>query len=140
MNTKEDIHASKDSKTIAYLLCILIALFAYFIDMSAILAIVLVMSSILSLIAGYAGEQRKIGFATAFFVSLFLSPLIGLILIAISPRIQDEEYKQKMMEIAENNIRTSSVADELQKLSELRKEGILSDEEFAAQKERILAG
>jgi hypothetical protein len=35
---------------------------------------------------------------------------------------------------------TASVADELRKLAELRSEGVLTDEEFEAQKNRLLAG
>ena len=34
----------------------------------------------------------------------------------------------------------ASVADELKKLAELRSEGVLSDEEFEAQKSPLLAG
>ncbi len=39
---------------------------------------------VFSILIGLVGKQRKIGFGGAFFLSLLLSPLIGLIITLIS--------------------------------------------------------
>jgi hypothetical protein len=52
--------------------------------------------------------------------------------------LKDEEYKQKMLERAGANAPTLSVAEELSKLNDLRKEGTISHDEFAIQKDRLL--
>ncbi len=90
-------------------------------------------------VAGRIGRERKIGYSSAFFLTLFLSPIVGFILTLNSPKINEEEYKERMLEIAEqNNATPSSVPDQLHKLNELRKEGVLTDEEFNQQKEKLL--
>jgi hypothetical protein len=92
----------------------------------------------ISLMAAFLGKERKIGFARAFFLSFFATPVIGFIVTLSSPRINDERYKQKMMEIAQGKAVVADVADQLQKLNELRKEGVLTDVEFQQQKEKLL--
>ncbi len=48
---------------------------------------------IVSLIIGAIGSNRKIGFASSFFLSLLLSPLIGAIFTATSPVVEDNQSK-----------------------------------------------
>ncbi len=84
------------------------------------------------------GRDRKIGVLGAYALSLLLSPLIGLIMTLSSTKLIDEEYQEKMLDIAENKTAASSIADQLYKLNELRIQGVLSDEEFTIQKERLL--
>lgn len=43
---------------------------------------------VFSFVAGYIGNSRKIGFWSAFFLSLFLSPLVGLLVAFGSDRIE----------------------------------------------------
>ncbi|MCF8448952.1 MAG: SHOCT domain-containing protein [Taibaiella sp.] len=52
--------------------------------------------------------------------------------------MKDDEYKEKMLERAAASAPALSVAEELTKLNELRKEGVITDDEFAIQKERLL--
>jgi hypothetical protein len=68
-------------------------------------------------------------------------PIVGAIFTLVSPRLRDEEYKEKMLEMTTKaaSAKTASVADELLKLNELRKDGALTDEEFLAQKEKLLS-
>ena len=47
---------------------------------------------IFALIIGCAGQQRRIGFLGAFLISLFLSPLAGLLIIVISPKKDQYKY------------------------------------------------
>lgn len=63
-------------------------------------------------------------------------------LLEVIIRRADEEDKIKERENAERTIKNSnkaSVADELLKLAELKKQGVISDEEFASQKEKLLS-
>ena len=45
----------------------------------------------LSILVGMLGKNRKIGFGFSFFLSLFLSPIIGLI-ITICSKKEDVEF------------------------------------------------
>ena len=104
----------------------------------------LMFSLVCSVAVGLVGYQRRIGFAGSFFLSLLASPVIGLIGTFLSPTLEDEAYKEKMLELTEQgNQATPFVADnkldQLYKLNELRKEGVLTQEEFNAEKAKILA-
>ncbi len=49
------------------------------------------------------------------------------------------DYAQSRMASSEGSNSTASVADELLKLANLRNQGVLSEEEFAAQKVKLLS-
>jgi hypothetical protein len=106
--------------------------------LSAGLRLAFIISLLLSIPIAFFGKQRRIGFVAAFFASALFSPLIGLIITMGSSKLEDEAYKEKMLAATENNTRQSTVADQILKLNELRKEGVLTDEEFAIQKEKLL--
>ena len=104
---------------------------------------------IFSIIVGALGSGRKIGFAGAFFLSLILSPVIGLIITLFSKDKEDEKYKEEVLstqkqqqetlsEIKENS-KTISISEELTKLKELKDKGLLSDDEFQKAKDKLLA-
>ncbi len=102
---------------------------------------------IFSIIVGVVGSGRKIGFFGALFVSLLLSPLIGLIITLISKSKEQEAYEEKILTTQKNqeetltNISSSknfSVSDELIKLKELRKQNEISEEEFQDLRRRLL--
>jgi hypothetical protein len=106
---------------------------------------------LLSFVGGYIGSDRKIGFFGAFALCLFLSPLIGIIIAALSKYEYEEEYENTVLEtqvkqqatlekIVEQAAQKStvSVSDELIKLKSLMDQGVLSEQEFEVQKQRIL--
>lgn len=102
---------------------------------------------IFSIILGIVGSGRKIGFFGALFVSLLLSPLIGLIITLISKSKEQETSEQKILTTQKNqeetltNISSSknfSVSDELIKLKELRNQNEISEEEFQDLRRRLL--
>jgi hypothetical protein len=75
---------------------------------------IIVLWIVFSLIVGFIGSNRTIGFGSAFIVSLILSPLIGLIVVIFSGKkpnltdakiaheagvITDAEYKEKVRKV-----------------------------------------
>jgi uncharacterized membrane protein YraQ (UPF0718 family) len=108
---------------------------------------------IFSIIVGAIGGSRKIGFAGAFFLSLILSPLIGLIITLSSKDIEDEKYKEKLLENQkrqtaelanlsqqQKEVPAVSIADEIEKLKKLKEEGTISEEEYAQLRTKIIQG
>jgi len=80
-----------------------------------------------------------------FFVIFF--PMLGVLvyLIANGGKMQERSMKQaaNMQQAQDNYIKSvagsgGGTADELEKLSKLKDSGVLSDEEFAAQKAKLL--
>jgi hypothetical protein len=49
---------------------------------------------IISIIIGNLGSERKIGFGKAFFASLLITPLIGILFVMESERNSDYELKK----------------------------------------------
>lgn len=65
------------------------------------MAVIVVLWIILALVIGGWGGNRKIGFAGAFFISLLFSPVIGLIVTAISaPKDFSQEEADRLNEQA----------------------------------------
>lgn len=103
---------------------------------------------VFSIIVGALGSGRKIGFAGAFFLSLLLSPVIGLIITLFSKDKEDEKYKQEVLSTQkqqqetlsdiQDNAKTTSISDELNKLKKMKDNGLLNDEEFQKAKEKLL--
>lgn len=61
---------------------------------------IIMIALLFDFIVGFIGASRKIGFFPAFFLSLILSPIIGLIIVLSSERKSDAEFKQAMMQQA----------------------------------------
>ena len=107
---------------------------------------------IFSFVVGWIGSKRNIGFWGAFLLSLLLSPLVGLIIALISKNIEDEAYKEKILQaqrrqkealdiLAESKrseSSTKSVADELEKLKKLKDEGVITEEEFEKLRNKLI--
>jgi len=105
---------------------------------------------IFSFVVGFIGSGRNIGFWGAFFLSLILSPLIGLIITLVSKNKEDEEYKKQVLKVQQNQQKTLerlsgnkemkpiSIADELEKLKRLRDDNIISENEFKSLKNKII--
>jgi hypothetical protein len=136
--TEQQIAAEKDGISIAYILMALGLIAVFATDTSPFLRGYCVASMVISLMLSYAGRERKIGFFKAFLLSSVFSPVIGIIFIFTSPRLKDEEYKERMLQATAIRPDTPNIADQLQKLNELRKEGVLTDEEFENQKHKLL--
>lgn len=80
------------------------------------------------------GSERKIGFAGAFFLSLILSPLLGVIFTISSTKLSVEQHQRKVEELLEK----SPSADDLAKMIQLHDDGKITAEELAAFKKRML--
>lgn len=105
---------------------------------------------IFSFVVGFVGSGRKIGFWGAFFLSLLLSPLIGLIIALVSKNEADEAYKAKVLTVQQNQQETLkklsetektkpvSIADELEKLKKLREDNLITEDEFQNLKNKII--
>jgi len=102
--------------------------------------------------------KRKLTFGWALLISVLLSPILGLIFTLVSRRVDDvvdngttvPEFTSQQLARQQTFTRPAyavptkpaplnNVADELRKLNELRKEGVLTDEEFDAQKIKLLS-
>jgi len=98
-----------------------------------------------SFVAGAVGSGKRIGFFGAFFLSLILSPLIGIIVAATSKSNDTDEYERAMIEKQKEQVEgikslnKISVADELSKLKKLFDEGVITEEEFNNQKSKLLS-
>ena len=110
---------------------------------------IIIMWIIFSIIVGAIGSSRNIGFAGAFFLSLLLSPVIGLIITLISKNKEDEKYKETMLEtqkkqeesllnLKKESGKSISVADELKKLIKMKEDGLITEEDLRKAKEKLL--
>jgi len=95
---------------------------------------------IFSIIVAVIGSNRKIGGFLAFLISIFLSPLIGLIVVLFSKDKQTDMLENQMLQqSASSNIETNkSVADELIKIVNLKESGTITEEEFNNMKRKLL--
>lgn len=105
---------------------------------------------ILAFVIGLLGNNRRIGFAGSFFLSLLLSPLIGLIITLCSKDKEDEAYKAQVLETqkqqqetlkkVQDTVAVGTVTNELERLKKLKDDGVLSDDEFNTLKKKALEG
>tara|TARA_B100000787_G_scaffold166678_1_gene152265 strand:+ start:547 stop:1323 length:777 start_codon:yes stop_codon:yes gene_type:complete len=107
---------------------------------------------VLSFVIGFLGSSRKIGFGGAFFASLLLSPIIGLIITLVSKSNDDEEYKERTLRVQQEQQETLikmslpkpsavsglSIIQELEKLKNLKDGGVINEDEFLNLKKKIL--
>lgn len=96
---------------------------------------------VVCLVMGWVGYSTTLGFASAFVLSLILTPVIGFIILLFYP---SKEHRDKQLK-ALNNIANGkdklniSTADELQKLKSLLDSGTLTPNEFEKAKEKLLS-
>ena len=80
---------------------------------------------------GISGSNRQIGFVFSFLISILTTPIVGLIVTALSSK--------KILKVQNSTIHErASLSEELVKLNELREKGILTQNEFDLQKNKIL--
>lgn len=94
-------------------------------------------------IAGSIGSGKTIGFWGAFFLSLFLSPLIGIIAALVSKDETEVEIQKSILAnqqsiLNEKPVSTLSVADEIEKFKKLLDQGTISQNEFDKFKSQLL--
>lgn len=100
-----------------------------------------------SLLVGAIGSSRNIGFAASFFLSLFLSPVIGLIITLFSPDKQKQEIieqqrltlQHQQEQEATKSTESKNIADQLTSLMELKNSGSINEDEFQKAKEKLLS-
>jgi phosphate/sulfate permease len=110
---------------------------------------------IFSFVVGFVGSGRNIGFWGAFFLSLILSPIIGLIIALVSKDKAQESYKQEILKTQKKQhemlqqmqktqvtsvpVSNISIADQLEKLKKLKEENYISEDEFQNLKDKIIS-
>lgn len=106
-----------------------------------------------AVIAFWATSRGRSGLLF-FLLSVFFSPILAAIVLLLSADLQKEkdrkdgenrEHEKRMEELRALTASTrgdgavsTSLADELQKLSELKVSGVLTEDEFQKQKEKLL--
>lgn len=96
----------------------------------------------LALICGAIGSSRKMGFWGVFFVSLLLSPVVGILVAIFAKSKKDHLRELEMLEAvkrqANNTTPNVSIADELEKIQRLRDAGTISEEEYNKMRSNLL--
>jgi hypothetical protein len=87
----------------------------------------LIIYLLLCALVAYFGGKKRIGWATAFFAALLLSPLIGGILVIISPTMQEYLTKKK-----------DEIVKDLAFLETKMDAGLITTEQYAAEKAALL--
>jgi hypothetical protein len=88
----------------------------------------------LSLVVAWIGDDKKIGMWGALFISLIFSPVIGLLVTYMSgDKVYATAKTDKPIESP-----TKSVEERLFDLNEMKEQGLLSEEEYLKQRERII--
>jgi phosphate/sulfate permease len=122
-------------------------LFIYYIAFKNLL--MLIAWIIGSVIIGFIGSDRSIGFWGAFFLSLLLSPLIGVLITLFSETNSSKVYKKKQMKIQQDILKVAkgeSIDDKLKKTKEerlvelvdLKSKGLITDQEYKESRKKIL--
>ena len=104
--------------------------------LSAPLLLLLIVNLLLSFaVALFIGSKRVTGFWISFFLSLFTSAIIGLIIT-----ICCKTKKQKAIETALANkfSHSDAIMQEIQKLKLLRRSGVISKTEYETEMNRLL--
>ena len=138
MGNEQEVKIGNDMIVLTIIFASAVLLFGLFAQTLENYRLIIVALVVFSLMTAFIGKQRKIGFISAFFLSFLLSPIVGLIVTLVSPKISDEEYKAKILQLTVTKPSIDSVTDQLFRLNELRKDGVLTEEEFAEQKQKIL--
>ena len=98
---------------------------------------------ILSIVAGFVAKSIGRSFWKYFFLSLFLSPIVGFIVLLIKGRKTDNKAYHRYEEAHDTEpINHSTIeysaAEEIEKLKGLLDRGIITQDEFEAKKKQLL--
>ena len=83
----------------------------------------------MALIIAREAVGRKIGFYPTLLISFFFSPVIGIIALLMSPKLEDVALEKEAFENLAS-MKSISTADELIKLKSLLDEGVITQQEF----------
>lgn len=92
--------------------------------------LIVVYCSVSIAVALWIGKNKKLGFAGTLFICLLLSPVIGGLIAFFSKDKYSEDYYQEETAL--------SLSDEIQKLSDLKDKGLITEEEFKKSKGKLL--
>ena len=110
---------------------------------------VIVFWLVFAVLVAMLGDKRRIGFGWALVAAVLLSPLIGLIIVLVSPSKEEDYYREQEREAAfyapkvseeQNSIKATAIADELQKIKALKDSGAINDAEYEMLKYRLIHG
>lgn len=107
-----------------------------------------------SIVVGLIGSGKQIGGIPAFLISLILSPLVGFIIVLFSKSTVDVKREKELLETqkkqaellekieqkaqpAEGGTKLD-IAAELEKLVSMKKENLLTEDEFQQAKKKLL--
>lgn len=93
-----------------------------------VIAIILLLYVYIAEAIANLSDGRELNHKTAFWIAFLLGPIIGLIVVFASRKVSINASESKVY----------SQADELLKLSNLLDKGLISREEFDAQKSKLL--
>lgn len=96
-----------------------------------IIAVILIYIAVCAFV-GTIGIDRQIGFWLTFVITIFTTPIVGLIVAALSSK------KTVNVSVKNSEVEPIDITDKLLKLNDLKEKGILTEEEFLQQKEKIL--
>lgn len=89
---------------------------------------------IFTFVVASIGASRKVGGVSAFFISLFFSPIIGILVVLSSEKLSTIKFQKDLLEQTKKD---TSVAD-IENLHNLWKKGIITQAEFIDKKKKIL--
>lgn len=101
---------------------------------------------VLSFIVAFIGSGRKIGFGFSLLLSLLFSPLIGLIIVAISKSKSSIEFENKMLDLQKLQTEAAhrlspppaTLSEKLETIRKLRDSGEISMQEFQQKRDELM--
>ena len=110
-----------------------------------------VINGVISVIIGGFGSDRRIRFVSAFIISFLFSAIIGLVVVLLSKNHKNNQTEklmfktqmdaleeQKIINNKNNSDDKSRLTENLLKLSDLKKNGILTDKAFQEARKKLL--
>lgn len=100
-----------------------------------------------ALLIGAVGASRTIGFWSAFLLSILLSPIIGLFICLFYKTNEEEQRQKKQLQLQKDQFELlknqqqpkPDIADQLEKLIQMRTAGEISTADFLAAKNKLLS-
>lgn len=102
-----------------------------------------------AVIVGFIGNDRNIGFGGAFFLSLLLSPIIGLLITLFSETNSSKAYKKEQLKIQQDILKVAkgeliddkpkkTKQERLVELVDLKSKDLITEQEYKESRKKIL--